>query len=491
MPTLTILKKDKKIKLDFEGTPILRDLLVDSGIAVFSPCGGNGSCGKCKSRLSGEVSPPNEHEEAANCRLACQARLLGDAEAELLSDESEYRFIETKTIFTPTLKTRFDWKYGAAVDIGTTTVVLKLYNSSGEYIAEATALNPQRSVSADVIGRIDSALRGNGETLKDLITQCIDDLSKRVCADADIDPSEVEKWVITGNTAMLYLYTGRSPESISHSPFTADTLFGEYPSDRVYIPPCMNAFVGADITCAVLASGMTKSDKVSLLCDIGTNGEVALWKNGRLYVTSAAAGPAFEGGEISCGCGCVSGAIDRVAVENGKIKVYTIDNTPALGICGSGLISVVSAFLELGYIDNSGYGENIPALSANGGTITITQDDIRALQLAKAAIAAAVEILLKHTETTAQEIETLYICGGFGNNLSISDAAKIGLIPYELSKKAIFLGNGALSGAIEMLFDEEVIGKAECIAKSAQCISLAGEEDFYRAFIGNIDFPVK
>ncbi len=489
MPTLTFIKNDKKIKLGFEGTPLLRDVLVESGFLVLSPCGGKGICGKCRVSVSGTVSDPNKCETDAGSRLACQVRLLGDAEAELLCDETKYVNIETETSVISKLTDVPDWKYGAAVDIGTTTVVLKLYNNSGECIATSCSLNPQHSFSFDVIGRIDASLRGNAEELKGQINSCIENLLKNACDTIGISPSEVQKTVVTGNTAMLYLYTGRSPESISRYPFEADTLFGEYFTESVYLPPCLNAFVGADITCAVMASEMCQTDEVSLLCDIGTNGELALWKEGRLYVTSAAAGPAFEGGEISCGCGCVSGAIDRITVENGAINAYTTDNTPAIGICGSGLISAVSAFLELGYIDESGYGENIPRINANGGIVQLTQDDIRSLQLAKAAVAAAIEMLLKHTKTSISEIKTLYISGGFGNHVSLADSAKIGLIPYELVNKAKFIGNAALSGAIELLFDEKRMEIAEYIAKRAKHISLAGEEDFYKSFINNIDFP--
>ncbi|MBO5870162.1 MAG: DUF4445 domain-containing protein [Clostridia bacterium] len=488
MPKLTLIQKYNRINITFNGTPLLRDVLVKSGIFVDSPCGGNGICGKCKVRVSGAVSEPNKTEINAGCRLACQTYLLGDVEAELLSQDAEFVNIETDTCNVQS-NAEVLWKYGIAVDIGTTTVVLKLFDNSGECLSTVSALNPQRAFASDVIGRIDAALRGNNEILKKQITDCIDELLKYACTSANISLSDVDKRIITGNTAMLYLYTGRLPESISVAPFIADTLFGEF-YDGAYLPPCMNAFVGADISCAILASQMCERDEISLLCDIGTNGEIALWKNGRLYVTSAAAGPAFEGGEISCGVGCVSGAIDRVTVDNGEIKATTIDNTKAVGLCGSGLISLVSAFLELGVIDESGYGENIPIINANGGNVQLTQDDIRAFQLAKAAISAAIEIMLKRTETDIKDIKTFYISGGFGNNLSVNDAVKIGLFPKELSKNVKFIGNAALSGAIKLLFDESNIEKIERIAHTSTHIALSGEDDFYKSFINDIDFPI-
>lgn len=487
MPELTFIHKGKRIKLGFEGTPLLRDVLVESGFYVLEPCGGRGVCGKCRARISGNVSEPNERESNLNCRLVCQARLLGDAEVELLDNEEAFISVEAGACLNlPTISP--DWKYGAAVDIGTTTVVLKLFDNKGECVGEASSLNPQRAFSADVIGRIAEAVDGKGEILKRLITECVHTLLENACKTAAISLNDVEKIVVTGNTAMLYLYTGRSPESISVSPFKADTLFGEHYTDKIYIPPCMDAFVGADVTCAVMASRMCEEDCVSLLCDIGTNGEIALYKNGVLYVTSAAAGPAFEGAEISCGCGHISGAVERVTVENGAIRAYTTDGTRAVGVCGSGLISAVAAFLELGYIDKSGYAERELKLSANGGDVILTQDDIRAVQLAKSAIVSAIELLLSSTETDACDIKTLYLSGGFGNKLDLASAVRIGLLPKELADKDVLLGNAALSGAIELLFDDAKIQTAESIARRAKHITLSDNEDFYTAFIKNIDF---
>ena len=487
MPELTLIQEEKNIIISFEGTPLLRDVLVKSGILFDSPCGGNGICGKCKVKLSGNVSEPNKTEIKANCRLACQTRLLGDASVELISATAEFLNVETKTDEVDNCNT--DWHYGVAVDIGTTTVVLKLFNHVGTCLSTVSAVNPQRVFAEDVIGRLDFALRGNAEILKNQIERCVDELINTACEIANISPLDIDKKVITGNTAMLYLFTGRSPESIAVAPFESDTLFGEYYGDA-YLTTCMNAFVGGDITCAILDTSMCDSNETALLCDIGTNSEIALWKDNQLYVTSAAAGPAFEGGEISCGMGSVSGAIDSVTVENGVINAHTIDNTKAIGICGSGLISTISAFLELGYIDNSGYGKNIPDINANGGSVRLTQDDIRALQLAKSAICSGIEILLKRTKTDINDVKTFYISGGFGNNLSITDAIRIGLFPKELGDKVKLMGNAALSGAIKLLFDNDNIDKSKILANQSTHINLAGEDDFYTAFIKNIDFPI-
>src|SRR5699024_935882 len=213
---------------------------------------------------------------------------------------------------------------------------------------------------------------------------------------------------------------GRSPEPLSHAPFLADCLFDMDTTlwnRQVYLPPCMNAFVGADITCAVLASGMTRRPDTALLCDIGTNGELALWKEGHLYVTSTAAGPAFEGAGISCGCGSVPGAIDRVWVENGTIAAHTLGEQPAVGVCGSGLIDAVAAFLETEDIDETGAAE-LDELPLRDG-VCLLPKDIRAVQLAKAAIAAGIQTLLQLAQVPESEIRQLYIAGGFGSHLNV------------------------------------------------------------------------
>ena len=207
---------------------------------------------------------------------------------------------------------------------------------------------------------------------------------------------------------MLYLLTGHAPSSLARAPFLADTLFGTQTvllGRRAYLPLCMNAFVGADITCAVLASRMCTQSETALLCDIGTNGEIALWHNGTLYVTSTAAGPAFEGAGISCGCGSVSGAIDRVHIEQGQLCIHTIADAPPIGICGSGLIDAVAALLSLDEISPAGSiaPDGIPL----SGSVRLLPADIRAVQLAKAAIAAGIALLLHHAQIGAEDISCL------------------------------------------------------------------------------------
>ena len=463
---------------------MLRDVL--GSLAPAHPCGGRGVCGKCAVQLTGAVSEPNAAEQAAGVRLSCQAVLLGDAEV-ILPVETAMA-IETGS--APEQSAISGNPVGAAVDIGTTTLVLQLIDlQTGGRLASCAMLNPQTSTAADVIGRIDAAMKGNLAALQAQIVSAIDTLLHKAVAQAEISPQNVERLAVTGNTTMLYLLTGRDPAALSHAPFEADCLFGETISllgRPAYLPPCLHAFVGADITCAVLASGMCDSEKPVLLCDIGTNGEIALWKNGTLYTTSTAAGPAFEGAGISCGCGSITGAIDRVSSENGNLCVHTIGDAPAVGICGSGLIDAVAAFLELELIDETGAVEEDDLPLDNG--VALLPKDIRAVQLAKAAIAAGIETVLESAETSFDEIETFYIAGGFGSHLNVKSAAAIGLIPEELSEKVVIIGNAALSGAAQLLLHTPSIKRAQEIAERSIHVNLGGNPKFNERYMDNMFF---
>lgn len=366
-----------------------------------------------------------------------------------------------------------------ALDIGTTTLALSVRDlSSGEMLLTSEMENPQRMIAADVMSRIQAALCGNGPFLRDLVLGAFRN-----------PPSEIRKAVIVGNTAMLYFLTGKDPVSLSRAPFSADDLFGRIENVNgipSFLPPCMNAFVGADITAAVLASGMCDHPETALLADIGTNGELALWKNGTLYVTSTAAGPAFEGASIFQGSLSVNGAIDRVWIENGMIRIHVIGDVPAKSICGSGLLDAVAVMLETGAIDESGamdgdcfeLAENVALLSR----------DVRQVQLAKSAIRAGIETLLASSGTDVSEIETFYIAGGFGSHLSPESAAEIGLIPPALASKAVILGNAALRGAEVMLLDPAKTKEAERIAACSKHVDLGGNPLFNDLFVEHMGF---
>lgn len=480
MATLSVWSSGNHKEISFTPPRALHELLEEAGFYGLRPCGGLGKCGKCAVTLSGEVSAPNNAEETCGVRLACQAQLLGDAQV-FLPTSADLQQIQTDSDTEPETVVPAEG-IGVAVDIGSTTLVLRRYElKTGTLLGQAAMLNPQTAVAADVMSRIGAAMEGKLPLLQTQITDALRLLLHRTGGKA-------HKAVITGNTTMLYLLTGRNPESLSHAPFQADTLFDtdtallDMPA---YLPPCMNAFVGADISCAVLASGMCR-EKTALLCDIGTNGEIALWKDGILYVTSTAAGPAFEGALISCGCSSIPGAIDKVWSEGGQLRIHTIGDEPAVGICGSGLIDMVAVLLQEEIMDETGALDEDVAPAPG---VTLLQKDIRALQLAKAAIAAGIQTLLESSGTTCQEIETFYLAGGFGSHLDLQNAAAIGLIPEELVGKARVIGNAALAGASRLLLDPAAVSRVRNIVQTSRHYNLGGNPTFNEYYMEQMLFP--
>ena len=481
MPILKLWHTGISREISFTGTPALAAILCSHGITASHPCGGRGVCGKCAIRAAGAISPPTPAEEKAGTRLSCQITLLGNAEIWLPEDLGT---VETAGS-APVAGTAMAGRFGAAVDIGTTTIALKLYDlKTGTLLGQSGAMNPQRSIAADVMGRIGAAMGGHGPMMQDMVTEIIRELLAKACAKADITTQQMDVLVVVGNTTMLYLLTGRDTTCLSCAPFQADCLFDRMDTllgIPVYYPPCMNAFVGADITCAVLSSGMHLHHETALLCDIGTNGELALWKDGVLYVTSTAAGLAFEGAGISCGCSSIPGAIDRVWAENGRIRIHTIENKPPVGLCGSGLVDAIAAFLETEDIDETGaMEENFLPLAEN---IRLLPGDVRAVQLAKGAIAAGIRTLLETAGISENDIETLYIAGGFGSRLNTASAAAIGLIPRELEHRVVVIGNGALSGGAQLLLRQEDISRIRELAQKSRHVNLGGNSLFNRHFM--------
>ncbi len=476
-------------EISFEASARLCDVLRNAGYQYGQPCGGRGGCGKCAVELAGEVSEPNSAEQKFGARLSCQAVLLGDAQV-VFPASARMRQIEMAEDSVSVELSPMNGRYGAAVDIGTTTVALQVYDlDAGNFVSRASAVNPQTGVAADVMGRIDAAMNGQQIYLQNQIQGTLEEMLEEACTEAGVSTDTVDVLVIAGNTTMLYLLTGRDTKSLSCAPFQADWLYDEEVNvlgRRAYLPSCMNAFVGADITCAVLASGMCQKEETALLCDIGTNGEIALWKDGTLYVTSTAAGPAFEGAGISCGCGSVSGAIDKVWVRDGELSAHTIDDEAAVGICGSGLIDAIAVLLTTGIIDETGAMEE-EAYELQGA-VKLTRADIRAVQLAKAAIAAGIETLLEVAGVDVHEVQALYLAGGFGSHLNVRSAVTIGLIPGALEERVKVIGNASLAGAVRMLLRREEVAEARRIAGASRHMNLGGNEIFNEKYIEKMFF---
>lgn len=476
MPELTVHTANEELRIPFAGAPFLHALIDHIPDAPGRPCGGGGKCGGCAVAAAGSFSvSPDETGRV----LACQAKVTGDAEI-WLPRRSALSQIETRSFTAGYGFNPMEGEYAAAVDLGTTTIALKLLRlSDGETLCTVSCENPQRMIAADVIGRIEGALNGRLAPLTALVRDCVDSLERQAFALAGLPGRRADVRTVAGNTTMLYLFTGRNPVSLSAAPFEADCLFGMR-EGRDVLPACAGAFVGADITCAILSSGMMKTGRTAMLIDIGTNGEIALLHDGVLRCCATAAGPAFEGGGVSCGTGSIPGAIDSAKAEDDALSFTTISGEPPCGVCGSGLIDLTAALLNMEIIDETGAMDEDYIISEN---VSLTRQDVRQIQLAKGAIAAGMQVLLSQAGIGCEDVNTLYIAGGFGSHLNLASAARIGLIPAELVKKAKVLGNASLAGAQQLLLDRDSLSEADDIAARAQCLNLAAIPAFTNAFM--------
>ncbi len=473
-------------------------------IAGEKPCGGHGKCGKCKVWAKGKLSPPSEAERDllskdeldSGIRLSCCTLAEGEVEVKSLLSASEAQIVmggkQTEFDLNPIFG-----QYGAAIDIGTTTLAARLYDVNGNILASVSRLNPQSEFGADVISRIESALGGKSEALADSIRKALDEILASLASNAKIDPQNIDAVAVTGNTVMLSLLAGEDTEPFSHAPFKAKRLFGETltanelglpslsPATTVYFPPCISAFVGADTVCALLATGLCKSE-TAMLVDIGTNGEMAIWHNDKLTVCSTAAGPAFEGVGISMGMRGAAGAIDKVVLLNGKPYPHVIGEGKAVGICGSGLVDAAACMLDSEIIDETGALDDDPFELCDG--VLLTAQDIRMLQLAKSAICAGLMTLVENAGLDPEDVPIFYIAGGFGNYLNKKSAAKIGLLPASLAQNSETVGNAALEGASMLLLDVTMREKAKSIADKAETLELSTNKGFSEHFMMGMMF---
>ncbi len=497
---------DKYTTLTFRGKTLTVRVgtAVAENIGLERQCGGHGRCGKCRVLAFGELSPITSAERrlvenselCRGVRLACETRVLGPCRIYDLVDvpSAEDRILtEYRESISVSSKLR---GFGVAIDVGTTTIAARLYSPDGERRGVAAAVNPQAVFGADVVTRIEAALGGEGEAIAKAATSAIDELIMELAEKSGISPSDISDAVIVGNTIMLYLLTRTSPISISKAPFSLDRSFGETvtsaeldlrslsPLARIYIPPCISAFVGADTVAAIVSENITEARMPTMLVDVGTNSEMALWDGKNLSVASAAAGPAFEGVGISCGMRAVDGAIDSAATEGDEIIAHTLGGAEHVGICASGLVDIAACLAELGILDESGFLRESPFEIASG--LYLTQDDIRMLQLAKGAICGGMLTLAKVAALNGPP--RLLIAGGFGNGINVRNARKISLIPREFTAEISTVGNAALAGAARMLFDRDSRRSACDIAGGTRLVELAQSEVFAEYFIEGMRF---
>jgi len=510
-----------------------------AGVIIESPCNGSGTCGKCKVKI---VSPQKEEEIVLACHTTAQEDLTveiierHDSDNLQIKQEGLASAIEIDSIITKQyladqdvteVYRKQEWIateqgntekeiYGLSIDIGTTTLVVSLVNLLiGKELSATGALNPQSRLGQDVLSRIRYASKEQG--LLEMNQLLIEELNKmilEVITEAGVSLDHVYELVLSGNTCMLHLAVKADPKELGKYPYTPMVRGGNSivandlgiyasPSAEAYLAPIISAYVGGDITSGILVSRLPQRKDTSLFIDIGTNGEIVLATDGKLAVTSTAAGPAFEGMNISCGMRAAPGAVEGFSLTtDGERKLKNIGDQKAVGICGSGLLDIVAAMVQNGVIEGNGkfsksMNENLSALltQVNGKPVFsiaeevyLSQPDIRQVQLAKGAIRAGIEALLAYQSITVADVDRVLIAGSFGYHLNPDSLIAIGLLPEAFRDKIEFLGNTSKTGGQAFLLNQQSRLDISQTIDEIGVLELATVENFDRLFVECLKF---
>lgn len=540
-PVITAVSEEGRREMQAAAGKSLLETLRENGVYISALCSGRGTCGKCRIKVTeGEVPVSEEdrgffipEELEQGFRLACTAYPLADCTVYIAAGQGEQEFYipdspadgaQEKTDLaenTAVSPARTDGRtagrnagptadenresaggedgqrenplreYAVAADIGTTTVAMQLIETgTGRIVKTHTALNSQRMYGADVIGRIEAAGKGKAEELRTCIRQVL-------CGGLDSLTEggwiPVSRMAVGANTTMVHLLMGYPCESLGIYPFLPynikriETVWPEVSGRAeqefpVSICPGISTYVGGDITAGLYALDFHKRENVCVLIDLGTNGEMAVGNRERILAASAAAGPAFEGGNIVCGTGSIPGAVCHAEWEDDRLRVETIGGKEPAGICGTGIIEILYCLLEAELMDETGRleepydTEGFPV--DESGKIRVYQKDIREIQLAKSAVRAGLETLLAEYGITAEDVDEIWLAGGFGYEMDVHKAAGIGLLPGGCEDKVRAAGNTCLRGAAAGLMDEHGAETMDHIAGMVQEVSLSGNPKF-------------
>lgn len=521
MPEVTIIYGEETKTVHAEEGDLLGDVIAQSGLPLEQPCAGKGTCGKCKVLVEVGTAAPDEielknltqGELALNNRLACRARIQGETRI-VLSPIVVY----SNKIFKGSSRYKKDQgiPLGLAIDLGSTTVAAFLTTlDNGEVAAGSGGLNQQTVYGSDVISRLAAAINNpqNANRLHRLalasINQAVDSLNL---------PSKIwdriQRVTIVGNVAMHHLLTELPLNSLAYIPFQPHDsksipdgsryMEGIFPENvRVSLPALIGGFVGSDALACLAYFGFDNPGGPMAAIDLGTNGEVMITDGTQILTASTAAGPAFEGVNISCGSRAVNGAITKVIWENGEINLATIADEPPIGLTGSGLLSAIAVFRRAGIIDQSGrinpeYHNNLSGSSdillsetssgikqiqlKPGTDLYLTQKDIRELQKAKGAIRAAVDVLMDQLDLSPADLTRIMLTGSFGGEVDIDAILEIGMIPPVKKEIVETIANGAGFGAAMFLTDEG-FALGEKLAKRAKQVDLDQDAMFYDFYI--------
>jgi uncharacterized 2Fe-2S/4Fe-4S cluster protein (DUF4445 family) len=501
------------------------------GIPLEAPCGGQGWCGRCRVRIDPAPEPSEEDRDAFSSseiaqgwRLACRTRVSRPAEVTLPSPSSA---VSGVVVPSPAVRREARAAFGIAVDVGTTTLAAQLWDTGrGRLLASATKANPQSVYGADIISRISfSEAKKNLRLLSSTLRRGLNDLFRDLAREGGVRPSLVASITVAGNTTMQHFLAGADPSSLAVAPFRPVFLrlkpqaaarlgLTFFRRATVTFVPCASSFVGGDAVGGALSLHPGRGGTPSLLIDMGTNAELVLMRERSFVATSAAAGPALEGGALSCGMQAVPGAVEEAGFD-GDLTLRTIGGKKPRGICGSGLIDLVALLLRFGLLRTDGRlldpaeakvhpwkklaarlrvikGRSAFLVTESRGPlprVALTQDDIRELQLAFSAVTTAWELLLRKTRLDTGSIRHIFITGGFGYSLRPENLAATGLIPASWRERITVSHNASLSGASHALLDPSFLKRAREVSGRMKTWHLAETREFRDLFIHNLSFP--
>ena len=462
------MNKQLSVKINRKTVPVSAGTVLSDLLDIEKPCGGRGTCGKCKVKVNGEE------------RLACRFIIESDIEVETY-EKSEIAS-ETGIIESGNASGRLCY----ALDIGTTTLALALVSlDEKKTVKVVTATNPQRAYGADVITRIDYCQKNS---VKELQAVLVNEINRMI---AEFGVGVLDTMYVSANVTMLHTLFGVDPSSIGVAPYTPAFLESKTESAEsiglcgvkaVISLPSVAAFVGADIVAGLNLVGMPEEGKYDLLVDLGTNAEVVLFSNRSGVATAAAAGPCFEGANISCGMSATKGAVYSFRLDYGHATYQTIADEKAVGICGTGLIDIITELLRNEIIDETGYMDDDYAI-ADG--VCLSPEDVRQYQLAKSAVCSAILSLMKTEGVAFADISRMYISGGFSSKINVGNAVNSGLLPRELASKTVALNNSSLQGTVKYALGQtDLCGLTDMI----KYVDLSSNKYFTDLFVNNMMF---
>lgn len=519
---IEILPHDKHIQV--KSGQRLKDALAASSILIRSDCGGKGICGKCKVN---KISSTGEKESITACNYVVTEDIRIDIPQSALF--SSHVISKATVCLPPWFINRMNRKaslrrYGIAVDLGTTTIAIYLCNSSvGEVISSISLKNPQAIHGDDVMSRI-GWIRGNKsnpDILQELVVRSIEQGMIELLKANALETNDISQIVVVGNPTMIHIISGVNPESIGISPYrpafyearTIDSQSVGFNFNHVPIRtlPQISGFIGGDILSAALATNLDHQPDGTLLIDLGTNGELLIKAGKKLLATSCATGPAFEGASLACGMQAIPGAINKVELRDSRdFPIYSVINSEGIdtpiGLCGTGAISAVAELWRNRIITPGGAfaSDNSikPLKNEAGGTcryiivdedmnhhhssIFISQKDIRAVQLGKAALISGIEFLTRAAGFSKPN--KIIIAGSFGAFIDMEDMMAIGMIPDIKKEDIEIAGNSAGVGAIMVLSDTHYYTTAIDMSQKIKTIELADNTDFQKVFLKHLNF---